>query len=362
MYQNRNNYLSIAKGLGIIMMVMGHCGVPELICKYIYQFHMPLFFFCSGYFFKNIVDKKSLYSFYIKRIKGIYIKFLCWSFLFLSLHNVFFHLNIYNDTVLFHGEPSFLYSTSDFIQKAYKITFSMNEHELLLRSFWFLKQLFLSSLLVSTILYITNTIAKHKYTQPLIFVFLLFMTLVSKHMDWSVPAIWDISLVFMSSTFYFSGYIFHQYGIINKIDKTIVHLFLTILSIIGLFTLPWTNMLEYTSISLIPFFIVAYSGIIITLCFSKRLEKTKLKNTFYYLGQNTMIIFALHMLCFKIGNLVKIIIYDLPIYRLADFQIIYEYNCLFWIVYTIIGISIPLLIDYYMKKNNVTKKIWNYFV
>lgn len=358
----KNNFISIAKGIGIVLMVIGHCGAPGLLVKYIYQFHMPLFFFCSGYFLSNIENKKTLYSFYWKRIKGIYFKFLIWSLLFLSLHNVFYHLNIYNNLISFQGMPSYSYSTADFIKKACKIAFTMNEHEQLLRSFWFLKQLLLSTIFVSTIQYITNKLPHYKYSQPITLLLLFLMTLISKIFDWSIPAIWNISLVFMSSTFYYSGYIFHKYRLLDYLKNKYIYTISFILSIIGLFTLPWTNMLEYSTITAIPFFIVAYSGIILVLYLSKKAENKKIKYTFYYLGQNTMIIFALHMLCFKIGNLVKILIYEMPIYRLAEFQIINEHNSCFWIVYTILGISVPLALDYLMKSTSFSKKIWNYIV
>ena len=92
------------------------------------------------------------------------------------------------------------------------------------------------------------------------------------------------------------------------------------------------------------------------------IETQNYKYITYYIGQNTMVIFALHMLCFKIGNLLKIIIYDLPTYRLAEFQIIEDYNSFFWTIYTTIGIVIPLMMDYFLKKNKLTNKIWSYLV
>lgn len=361
MSNNRNNYLSIAKGIGIILMVMGHCGTPEPFGKFIAQFHMPLFFFCSGFFMKDILNHNMLYESYLKRFKSLYIKFICWSLLFLGLHNVFFHLNIYNDIILFHGQPSYLYSLSDFAFKAFKIAFSMNEHEQLLRSFWFLKQLLIASILVSTILYLTNRFTQHKHAHLIILLGLFVMTLVSKYYDWSVPAIWDISLVFMSSTFYLSGYIFKKYNILSKLNNAISSISCISFLLIGLYVLPWTNMLEYTIATTIPFFIVAFSGTILTINISRKLESYNAKYWFYYIGQNTMVIFALHMLCFKIGNLIIIGIYDMPIYHLAEFYIIYEHNTFFWIVYAIIGISVPLLINFLMKRYKYTNRIWSHF-
>jgi fucose 4-O-acetylase-like acetyltransferase len=360
MSKDKNNFLSTAKGIGIILMVMGHSGVPGDIDKFIYQFHMPLFFFCSGYFLNNCENFNSIVTIIKKRFKGIYLKFLCWSILFLALHNVFIYLNIYNDTIT--KWAVYPYNINDFVHRAIKIIFSMNGHEQLVRSFWFFKQLFLASIIVPSIIYITNKITHHKHAHLFVFMGLFLMTLISKYFNWALPAIWDISLVFMSSTFYLSGYIFRKYNLLTKLNNiTTSFLFFSFL-IIGLVYLPWTNMLVFTIITAIPFFIVAFSGTVLTLNISQVIESYKIKYLFYYLGQNTLVIFALHMLCFKIGNLLKILIYNYPMNRLAEFQIILDNNILFWIIYTIIGITVPLFINYLMKKNIITKRIWNYFV
>lgn len=48
----RNRSLDIAKGIGIISVVYGHCG--DIFGHYIiYMFHMPLFFFISGCLHKD---------------------------------------------------------------------------------------------------------------------------------------------------------------------------------------------------------------------------------------------------------------------------------------------------------------------
>ena len=63
--QTRNNYISIAKAIGIILMVAGHSGCPALINNFLYLFHMPLFFVCSGYFYQDIRDITKLKNYYI---------------------------------------------------------------------------------------------------------------------------------------------------------------------------------------------------------------------------------------------------------------------------------------------------------
>ena len=48
-----NNYITIAKAMGILLMVIGHSGCPQVLFRIIYLFHMPLFFFLSGIFAKE---------------------------------------------------------------------------------------------------------------------------------------------------------------------------------------------------------------------------------------------------------------------------------------------------------------------
>lgn len=47
--KNRNINIDIIKGIGIILMVGGHCGMP--FTHFIYLFHMAIFFMASGYCF-----------------------------------------------------------------------------------------------------------------------------------------------------------------------------------------------------------------------------------------------------------------------------------------------------------------------
>ena len=59
-----------------------------------------------------------------------------------------------------------------------------------------------------------------------------------------------------------------------------------------------------------------------------------------------MPILALNLLALKSGNLLKIWIYDMPIERLSDHTIIADFNDIFWIIYVLLGIAIPLLLNY----------------
>lgn len=47
---SRIDWIDIAKGIGIFLMVMGHTSIPKLGGHWIYSFHMPLFFFFEWIF------------------------------------------------------------------------------------------------------------------------------------------------------------------------------------------------------------------------------------------------------------------------------------------------------------------------
>ncbi|MBD5104989.1 MAG: acyltransferase family protein, partial [Ruminococcaceae bacterium] len=52
-FPKRDATSDIAKAIGILLMILGHCnGIPFIVRNFIFSFHMPLFFILSGFFFK----------------------------------------------------------------------------------------------------------------------------------------------------------------------------------------------------------------------------------------------------------------------------------------------------------------------
>lgn len=51
MKTNEKSWINVVKGIGILLMVVGHAGVSDSIRVWIYGFHMPLFFVVAGYLF-----------------------------------------------------------------------------------------------------------------------------------------------------------------------------------------------------------------------------------------------------------------------------------------------------------------------
>lgn len=54
MNKERIAWLDLVKGIGICAVILGHMSIPYELGKFIFSFHMPLFFFISGYLTKDV--------------------------------------------------------------------------------------------------------------------------------------------------------------------------------------------------------------------------------------------------------------------------------------------------------------------
>lgn len=79
MQKQRILWLDIAKGIAIILMVLGHSNIPPVVSNFIWAFHMPLFFVASGY--TTNWDKYSGLMFVRKKTTSIMRPFVIYSFL-----------------------------------------------------------------------------------------------------------------------------------------------------------------------------------------------------------------------------------------------------------------------------------------
>lgn len=74
----RYEYLDIAKGMGILAVVWAHILTVGWSHRFIYAFHMPLFFFISGYLF-NSAKFPSFKAFFLKRSKRLLVPYAIYS-------------------------------------------------------------------------------------------------------------------------------------------------------------------------------------------------------------------------------------------------------------------------------------------
>ena len=97
------------KAMAIILVVIGHTVIPfSIVNEYIYSFHVPLFFWVSGFCFKEVY-LNNLFLFIKKRIVRLYLPYVIWGLVFLALHNVFVMFHIYEHLLQIHLDQVLFY-------------------------------------------------------------------------------------------------------------------------------------------------------------------------------------------------------------------------------------------------------------
>ena len=106
MVRTYNESIDIAKGIGMICLVLGHLFIiGSDSFKMIFAFHMPLFFFLSGFLF--IPSKYPPKVFFQKKIGKLALTYLLFVIIGTIFHSVFYEIHpkgiIYS--VFYRGEP-----------------------------------------------------------------------------------------------------------------------------------------------------------------------------------------------------------------------------------------------------------------
>lgn len=193
MGNNRDINIDLMKGIGIILMIYGHSHFIPIIGKWIYTFHMPLFFFLSGCFFKSQYDIKKN----VKRIILPYFPFaliMCSIILFVSFAiSEINHLNSLSE--LF---KKIIYFKSNLIT-----AIKGEEKSLFFKTLWFLPVLFV----VQTLYYFIHT-KFNKYIHLICIIF-LFVSIFLFYRNIDLP--YFIDTIFLTIPYYHCGRIFYMY-------------------------------------------------------------------------------------------------------------------------------------------------------
>ena len=354
---NRDTVISIAKGIAIILMVVAHAEAPGWLCKFIFEFHMPLFFITAGYFFslKYLNDEA---TFVKKRVKGLYWPFVKWSVFFLIIHNWMFDIGILNER--FGNETGGVthpYTWHQIQQNLWHIFTAMGGYDqFLCGAFWFFRGLFVASILYLIIYKVVLHVLPEKRANAAPYLICLIMLLLCAWKTYEGLKI--ITLVqggyrdLMGCFFFGCGFIFRQYAGQYRqfIGRHYAAMWTTILFavIVLLFSKYLTANMNWRStfVQFLSLPIPALLGFLMTYNISLWLDRHegRLKQFLVYTGNNTLNIFIFHIVAYKVVSLLKIWYYDLDIRQIGCHMVIHEYSQqdLFWILYTIAGVGLPL--------------------
>lgn len=300
------DYITIAKSIGIIMVVCGHIGgiykvigIPIFKSKPneifpIYSYHMPLFIFISGYFYKSeyIYNIKELIK---KRLSTLVIPYYKWNLFYGILVTTLINLGLFKN-----GNKISLYNY--FLEPIFKgYQYNLNGPS------WFLISLFFIQIAYTLI---RKLFSRNNNLDINLSLLLFFSTIFINILSNNLLEKNSINLFFTRTLFgiffFHSGYIYKNYL------EHIIRFYLPILFFVIVLKYALTLIIgkNYTfsmrtmllrDMSIIPIF-WAILGIIYILCISKILENIflnnflkYLKNIFNFISKNTFAIMMHHM-------------------------------------------------------------------
>lgn len=183
--KERLDYLDSLKGFGILLMIVGHIGAGDMIGKWISSFHMPLFYFVSGYLFT--AHKYNFKGYFLRKIKTLIVPYI----IFMAFHFIgYFVLLDYNK--------------DDFVKRVFNTVFFQNSNSNripLCGAAWFLISLFFVSIFMHIII---NRLDK-KVANVVIAIVALFGTVSTRIIPFNLP--FTLNSVFVGMGIFYIGYL-----------------------------------------------------------------------------------------------------------------------------------------------------------
>ncbi len=362
MENKKYRFLDIARGIAIILMVLGHCvqwNRCNKVYNFIYLFHMAVFMFISGFLFKNrsFNNLKDLIDFLKRKIKKLYLFYLKYEVLFLLLTNLFISIGFYNPNEELLGivvKP--ISSVSYFIKRLIRIILLAGNDPLLI-ALWFIISLICIIFGYSIIKFVS---LKQKIINPKIFekiaVIICFIIGCCMRFYDKIPTRVGAAFVFMLI------YDLGNEAYIHKNKLKFNNYFLTVISFCGLLILNnfgHINMSSNEFSNPLFFMVCSLLGIYLILSISNLInEKSKkLSNFLEYLGNITLTIMTWHLIGFKIAMIIQFIFLKVDFKNLS-LLLGYQTKSLWLALYLVCGIGLPVIID---KSNNKIKCAYSKF-
>lgn len=341
--QKRNPVYDCAKGLGILFVVMGHCGA--LGSGFYTKFHVLFFFIFAGLMLHTdcLSNLKSLWINICKFWKRYALPYVICNSIFLCFYNFFLKYHLITNDCRYSTEITYI-TYNVFVAKLIKIIMLLASSEQLCGATWFLRSLFFGLFFVATLLFITS-----KFNKKVVYIITSIIFIVLSILIYN-------KLLFLFSQCILCliiGDCLKKY--ITKIASNIY------IYIFGGSVMILLLSIYFIKIQILLIILCAIFGFIFMIQGSLFLKEylNRSYDFFVYLGQRTMPILCLHLLCFKIVTFLYIVITNKDISLLGTFPSIISVNhpVILSTSYTIIGVLLPVLCYrlYVIIKNKIIK-------
>lgn len=312
--KERTLLYDVAKGICIISVVLGHLGIAT---RFVYFYHLPVFFFISGIFLD--AEKYSLKEFLLKKIKSLYIPYVIFSLLFAiifdfsNMTNIKYVLRIF----LFDGKAPFT------------------------GTFWFIPCLFINSTFAFAAEKLTVKLSKCTQQKIYFGLFLYYICLTFSFQKYNISMFYNLHLIPWLQIIYIFAHLFREYKFLRFFERKLTSLILGVFAfiIILLFVLL-TNLRidivnnQFSNTPLWMFFI--FTGVCFVFGLSSLIQNL---NIFNLIGKHSFYIMCFHFVTFAFINFC--------FSRFIDFNLDWKMKYpSYWYIYCMGGVFLPLALSF----------------
>lgn len=286
--EERLQYIDIAKAITIFLVVLGHPRAVEdygTVERFLYAFHMPLFFVMSGIFLKQKSNYgiQSWKGFFKKNLLGLFVPYIIWAAIYMPFTYI--------------SEGKVLYGSWIVLRNTQTLS-----------SLWFLPVLFMARTYQEAAMHVAWKFKWNPRKFAIVCMFLFFivgMVLPHNNTGDGIGMPWGFDIAFVAGAFMFMGYLGRPYleklvecGNLIKLAIAVASL---ILLLIGIHfadyseTYPFMLMANAEFGSPVLCMINGLTGSLMVIMIAQLISHfLKHRKWILYIGQNTMGIYLIH--------------------------------------------------------------------
>lgn len=341
--ENRDPFIDILKGIGIISVVLGHSGIllPGLdhfsLTGFVYLYHLMIFFLTTGMVY-NPQKYTDPYLYIGKQLKSSLPLYVTYTLTFIFLHNLFASMHLVDIPV---------YSLGDMLVHTAS-TFSLLHTEFIGGALWFVPTL----LFAKAFFAVGFQWAQKQKIPWLAHLAVLIITggigIITNHRN--VNLFFHMQTAFLGVPVIYLGYICQLYR--EKLRK-IAHPIVGIACAVFMYWFLKQNrgyieLSQNLIISPFMFYPMTGCGMLFCISLASVIQKWNCSTRlFSYIGTISFHIMASHFLVFKLFDWIYGRICGMSYEVTMRFPGAFDYNGL---VYTLLGVGIPAIILYVIRK------------
>ena len=322
--KDRNPVFDVMKGIGIILMLVGHSPPRYPVYHFIYSFHMPLFFVVAGVFAKtNLGDKRGFFDALKKDVKRLVLPVVITQLIILVLSPLHYMV-----------DGNFQYVANQFMSLLWNgDTIHTTRWGSLSSNMWFLLALFWARVVFRAL--DSSFVKLSKMHDEVVVTICAFLSMfaVILHERFAIKMPWEIMRGFAAVVFYAIGWYLHRH------KQPFWFYMLTV----GI----WLLALKFGGLDMHPYYYKCYPldviGSIGAIWLVYELSKgvcahaPRFSKVFQWFGINSLVIFCIHCLD-RNTYLVKAVRYVLGIHMTGIYSVLIHYAITMLIVITILYI------------------------